>query len=195
MILLFIRILEHLIVFLRVLEYYSGILFLTTNRVGIMDEAFKSRIHVSLYYQPLTLSQTEKIFKLNIEKLERMEQEKEQTLAGTVIEHAKLIIDKDSIMNWACNYYKQAETTSESAQWNGRQIRNAFQIASSLARYDTAKSALERGKVPSPILNRKHFEMVADAIEKFDKYMRFATGKADSDHARIEGTRVLGQMM
>jgi hypothetical protein len=50
MILLFIRILEHLIVFLRVLEYYSGILFLTTNRVGIMDEAFKSRIHVSLYY-------------------------------------------------------------------------------------------------------------------------------------------------
>jgi len=36
-------------VFLRILEYYSGILFLTTNRVGTIDEAFKSRIHVSLY--------------------------------------------------------------------------------------------------------------------------------------------------
>ncbi|KAF2189528.1 hypothetical protein K469DRAFT_747594 [Zopfia rhizophila CBS 207.26] len=36
-------------VFLRVLEFYSGILFLTTNRVGTMDEAFKSRIHISLY--------------------------------------------------------------------------------------------------------------------------------------------------
>jgi hypothetical protein len=36
-------------VFLRVLEYYSGILFLTTNRVGTIDEAFKSRIHISLY--------------------------------------------------------------------------------------------------------------------------------------------------
>ena len=36
-------------VFLRMLEYYSGILFLTTNRVGTMDEAFKSRIHISLY--------------------------------------------------------------------------------------------------------------------------------------------------
>lgn len=36
-------------VFLRVLEYYSGILFLTTNRVGTIDEAFKSRIQISLY--------------------------------------------------------------------------------------------------------------------------------------------------
>lgn len=71
--------------FLRVLEYYSGILFLTTNRVGTMDEAFKSRIHVSLYYAPLTLSQTEKISEVNIEKLRRMEQEKEQKLAGAGI--------------------------------------------------------------------------------------------------------------
>lgn len=37
-------------VFLRVLEYYNGLLFLTTNRVGTIDEAFKSRIHLSLYY-------------------------------------------------------------------------------------------------------------------------------------------------
>ncbi|KAM0515305.1 hypothetical protein ACHAPE_006262 [Trichoderma viride] len=86
-------------VFLRILEYYSGILFLTTNRVGTMDEAFKSRIHVSLYYRPLTLSQTEKIFEVNIEKLKRMEQEKEQKLAGTGMKHAKLIINKDSILN------------------------------------------------------------------------------------------------
>ncbi|CEN62310.1 Putative AAA family ATPase [Aspergillus calidoustus] len=39
-------------VFLRVLEYYSGILFLTTNRVGNMGEAFESRIHINLYYPP-----------------------------------------------------------------------------------------------------------------------------------------------
>lgn len=40
-------------VFLRVLEYFTGMLFLTTNRVGAFDEAFKSRIHISLYYPPL----------------------------------------------------------------------------------------------------------------------------------------------
>ena len=31
-------------VFLRILEYYDGILILTSNRVGTFDEAFKSRI-------------------------------------------------------------------------------------------------------------------------------------------------------
>ncbi|KAL1948228.1 hypothetical protein VTO73DRAFT_12303 [Trametes versicolor] len=41
-------------VFLRQLEYFRGILFLTTNRVRVFDEAFQSRIHVSLRYQDLS---------------------------------------------------------------------------------------------------------------------------------------------
>ncbi|CAK7237270.1 hypothetical protein SCUCBS95973_009905 [Sporothrix curviconia] len=40
-------------IFLRMLEYYEGILFLTTNRVGNIDEAFHSRIHISLAYPNL----------------------------------------------------------------------------------------------------------------------------------------------
>ncbi|UNI18572.1 hypothetical protein JDV02_004832 [Purpureocillium takamizusanense] len=40
-------------IFLRTLEYYEGILFLTTNRVKNMDPAFRSRIHVSLEYPDL----------------------------------------------------------------------------------------------------------------------------------------------
>lgn len=40
-------------VFLRVLEYYSGILFLTTNRVSTFDDAFKSRIHIPIRYTDL----------------------------------------------------------------------------------------------------------------------------------------------
>jgi len=40
-------------VFLRQLEYFRGILFLTTNRVQTFDEAFQSRIHVSLRYNAL----------------------------------------------------------------------------------------------------------------------------------------------
>ncbi|KAI1499720.1 P-loop containing nucleoside triphosphate hydrolase protein [Biscogniauxia marginata] len=41
-------------VFLRVLEYYRGILFLTTNRVSTFDDAFTSRIHVPLRYSNLS---------------------------------------------------------------------------------------------------------------------------------------------
>ena len=40
-------------VFLRLLEYFSGILFLTTNRVEHMDPAFESRIHLTLNYADL----------------------------------------------------------------------------------------------------------------------------------------------
>ncbi|KAJ5595295.1 uncharacterized protein N7459_001503 [Penicillium hispanicum] len=40
-------------IFLRMLEYYEGILFLTTNRAEHIDPAFESRIHVSLTYKNL----------------------------------------------------------------------------------------------------------------------------------------------
>lgn len=40
-------------IFLRTLEYYEGILFLTTNRVNNMDPAFQSRIHINMEYPGL----------------------------------------------------------------------------------------------------------------------------------------------
>lgn len=79
--------------FLRVLEYYSGVLFLTTNRVGTIDEAFKSRIHVSLYYKDLDWEQIRQIFQYNIERVRELEKlEKEEM---------RLIIDESNIMMWA----------------------------------------------------------------------------------------------
>ncbi|KAL5118601.1 hypothetical protein ACEQ8H_003452 [Pleosporales sp. CAS-2024a] len=42
-------------IFLRVLEYYEGTMFLTTNRVQTFDPAFQSRIHISLDYQQLSI--------------------------------------------------------------------------------------------------------------------------------------------
>lgn len=40
-------------IFLRLLEYHDGILFLTTNRVKYFDKAFKSRISIALKYKDL----------------------------------------------------------------------------------------------------------------------------------------------
>ena len=42
-------------VFLRVIEYFEGILILTSNRVGTFDEAFKSRLQLALHYEKLKL--------------------------------------------------------------------------------------------------------------------------------------------
>ena len=43
-------------VFLRKLEYYRGIMFLTTNRFASFDEAFRSRIHIAVRYPDLDVS-------------------------------------------------------------------------------------------------------------------------------------------
>ncbi|GAP86880.2 putative TOB3 [Rosellinia necatrix] len=40
--------------FLKELEYFSGIVFLTTNRVSSFDKAMKSRVHLALGYTPPT---------------------------------------------------------------------------------------------------------------------------------------------
>ncbi|KAL1800365.1 hypothetical protein ACET3X_000707 [Alternaria dauci] len=49
-------------IFLRVLEYYEGLLFLTTNRVDNIDAAFQSRIHISLAYPNLTSASRKSIW-------------------------------------------------------------------------------------------------------------------------------------
>ncbi|KAK7747874.1 hypothetical protein SLS53_001125 [Cytospora paraplurivora] len=50
-------------IFLRTLEYYEGILFMTTNRVDNIDAAFQSRIHVSLEYPDLTAESRAQIWR------------------------------------------------------------------------------------------------------------------------------------
>eukprot|EP01121_Diplochlamys_sp_Union-15-3_P018421 TRINITY_DN6693_c0_g1_i1.p1 TRINITY_DN6693_c0_g1~~TRINITY_DN6693_c0_g1_i1.p1 ORF type:complete len:470 (+),score=88.16 TRINITY_DN6693_c0_g1_i1:105-1514(+) len=49
-------------IFLRLLEYHQGILFLTTNRVRDFDEAFYSRISVGLKYSELDRAAREKVW-------------------------------------------------------------------------------------------------------------------------------------
>jgi hypothetical protein len=41
-------------VFLRLLEYFEGVMFLTTNRIVNFDAAFKSRIHLAIKYPSLS---------------------------------------------------------------------------------------------------------------------------------------------
>ncbi|KAK4121226.1 hypothetical protein N657DRAFT_601141 [Parathielavia appendiculata] len=193
-------------VFLRVLEYYSGILFLTTNRVGDLDEAFKSRIHISLYYPPLDRDQTLSIFQVNIGKLERIVAEKQKLQAqqnpeGPTTNCPRLIIDREEILDFARRHFDRHEQYPEQ-RWNGRQIRNAFQIAYSLAEFEmigqnekarrAAQSASQvesnratpRPRMGEGRLGALHFEMVAEAIEKFETYLFHATTMSDRDRAR-----------
>ena len=90
------------------LEYYEGILFLTTNRLETMDPAFQSRIHVAIKYNPLGPAVRRQIWENFIKRLDQREVDGKREL----LDHL------DDMQEW---------------ELNGRQIRNVLGIAESLA--------------------------------------------------------------
>jgi AAA+ superfamily predicted ATPase len=55
-------------VFLRHLEYFQGIMFLTTNRLTTFDAAFQSRIHFAMKFGDLTPKAKKKIWETFLQK-------------------------------------------------------------------------------------------------------------------------------
>ena len=51
------------LVLLRVVEYYEGILILTTNRIKTFDVVVQSRVHLVVRYQDLTVEDRKQVFK------------------------------------------------------------------------------------------------------------------------------------
>lgn len=60
-------------IFLRLLEYFQGILFLTTNRVETFDDAFQSRIHIALRYGDLTAKAKRSVWKMFLDKVQSID--------------------------------------------------------------------------------------------------------------------------
>ncbi|KAJ6111187.1 hypothetical protein N7486_003422 [Penicillium sp. IBT 16267x] len=190
-------------VFLRVLEYYSGVLFLTTNRVGILDEAFRSRIHISLHYTSLTKQQTLAIFKINIRKLrEAQEKKRQKSTESDTGRPLELKIDQESILDYAEWHYDNMPDH----RWNGRQIRNAFQTANSFAQFDmwnnsgdtwqnapddkdTDELEQDGGNTASPELDWRHFQLVANTVKQFDQYLIETIGESEAEAASNWGLR------
>lgn len=55
-------------IFLRHLEYFQGILFLTTNRVETFDDAFQSRIHIAIRYGELNIKARRVVFEIFLKR-------------------------------------------------------------------------------------------------------------------------------
>lgn len=69
-------------------------------------------------------------------------------------------------------------------RWNGRQIRNAFQTAASLARFDARRDGLH-----TPRLTVDHFKVINLVTEDFDQFMEETLGSDDSKQAFQRGDR------
>lgn len=162
------------------MEYYSGVLFLTTNRVGVFDEAFSSRIHISLYYPSLDRQQTLEIFKRNWERI----------LARPEDDSRQIDIDLSEITQFAMDYFDN----NRQGRWNGRQIRNAFQSALAMAEFEALDTdgvkddqndvSSGREAVKTVKLGKKHFEEVAKAYKGFVEYLNKVHGAGSSRRAR-----------
>ncbi|KAH8899101.1 hypothetical protein GQ53DRAFT_878458 [Thozetella sp. PMI_491] len=146
-------------VFLRVLEYYAGILFLTTNRVGDFDEAFTSRIHISLYYPELSQEKTVEVFKINMDLFEERFNGRGRHLE----------IDRMGIGSFATEHFNK----HPHARWNGRQVRNACQTALALAEFEAQGNSHQAILNPDAVvkLNAEHFRTVQKSYLEFTKYM------------------------
>ena len=124
-------------VLLRCLEYYEGIIILTTNRITSFDVAVQSRMHLAIQYKDLTGAQKFEIFKNLLSK----------------VPDSKIDGSRDKL-------YQNVEGLTRRNILNGRQIRNIVSAALALAKSDEDG----REKLKSEHL-RRVFETTMDFLD------------------------------
>ncbi|KAJ4854215.1 uncharacterized protein T069G_11194 [Trichoderma breve] len=135
-------------VFLRVLEYYQGIMFLTTNQIAQFDVAIPSRIHVSIQYNSLKPKQMKNIFSGFLDPLDD-----------------KGLVD---------NYKEIKEWLNDDVYdigFDGRQIRNIVTASLGLARaeqkYNGGNGKLKKSHLKAIANNSRSFK--TDFTVQYDR--------------------------
>ncbi|CAM1509514.1 Fc.00g032530.m01.CDS01 [Cosmosporella sp. VM-42] len=144
-------------VFLRVLEYYDGILILTSNRVGTLDEGFKSRIQLALEYPKLDSDSRRTIWENFLERL-----------------------DSDPAVTSELDISDLRRNLANLAKYelNGREIRNAINVARPLAMSSKTR------------IDFTCLKKVIGVQRRFDQYIKdMNEGLDDEKVAREEGKR------
>ncbi|KAI0379652.1 P-loop containing nucleoside triphosphate hydrolase protein [Hypomontagnella monticulosa] len=138
-------------VFLKELEYFGGVVFLTTNRLKSFDLAMKSRVHLALEYMPPGDDVRRQIWT--------------QYLEGVPVEERD-VEDVDDL----------AETLAM-IKLNGREIANAINTARTIARHK--KSRLQASHIESVLKFKTAFDkkLQKDArtlskVERVDTHQR-----------------------
>jgi hypothetical protein len=116
-------------VFLRHLEYFSGIVFLTTNRIHVFDAAMKSRVHLALGYSAPDTDSRRLIWAHTFSNLPEEERGNELDAAVEGLSQTTL---------------------------NGREISNIVTTARTLARFE--KVPLNRAHIENVLGVRLEFE-------------------------------------
>ena len=120
-------------VFLRILEYYKGVLILTTNRPSAMDPAFESRIHLTIRYPQLDRAARKSIWTNFID----------------VAHDGNRLTDEDL-------------TALAEEEINGRQIKNVVKTAQLLARTNAEVLAEEHIRTVLRVIGENRSYLTGD---------------------------------
>jgi len=123
--------------FLRTLEYFQGIIFLTSNRVSVFDQAIKSRVHLALQYAPPNMTSRRQLWR--------------NALRGLPGWSTDFVGGRDGRGgdDGAERAFEEVLDVVEKAEMNGREISNSIHTALTLARDE--KKPLGRGDLETII--------------------------------------------
>ncbi|KUL88915.1 hypothetical protein ZTR_03489 [Talaromyces verruculosus] len=158
-----------ILAFLRRMEYFKGLLFLTTNRVGQIDDAFISRVHVAIGYDKLNSETRKRIWNGFFQKLAR--------------ERAGKIQIAPDAKKWVL-----ATTGESQAQLNGRDIRNALQTAITLAEFESEEDPDFSSEMVI-VVTKDHFQRVLEMSNKFHDYVTSIRREDERKRAHARGDR------
>jgi len=114
------------------MEYYRGILILTTNLVNVVDEAFQSRINIALEFPELDTAARRKVWETFIN---RMDQD--------------IVADVDDLIDCAHDWAKK--------DLSARQIRNIISTTELLAVGRGRGAKVEREDIDNVLRNTMAF--------------------------------------
>jgi len=154
-------------VFLRNLEWYPGIIFLTSNRVEQFDEGVLDRIHMKLHYPQLREKFAKRLWTRHLDRIQ--EHSKTPRIGSSAEKTRKLPwkirkSDRLAIERWWEERFKGKYNVTASS-WNGRKIRNAFQMAMDFAEDDRRKE--DEDDDPKAWIDENHFNRVLRLEETF----------------------------
>jgi hypothetical protein len=147
-------------IFLRLLEYHNGVLFLTTNRIKSIDEAFNSRISIALHYDDLDRIARGAVWQNFIDHL------KDAEGADAIADD----LDMEELVDY---------------DLNGRQIRSTVKLSQSLAVYQKRPLSMEhlRSTISVALCFEQKFEETVKAKRREKHYYKNRLDQKDKDEA------------
>lgn len=145
-----------------------------------MDEAFRSRVHISLWYPHLSSKDTVDILQSNLKRLPLWHKSSAST-------DGLIKIKEEEIANFVRAEYEEHKRKHGQRRglWDGRQNRNAVQVAACMALYEKEK---DDDGLPA-ILTADHFRSVAETEKEFKEYLKQTRSGDDAREARSRGDR------